>query len=231
MRLATRFFVSSSLLVTATVLGLIVAADRILRKELERETGASLEREARLVERLVPPDSTTWPSVAISVGRLIGHRVTLIDPSGRVRGDTEFPADALPGLENHATRPEVLQALATGVGRSARYSVSTDLNRMYVAVRGGPPGLAIVRVSTTLATVDAQITAVEWAVLVAGGVAIGLAALLAWIGSRHYARPLVDLNAAAQAIAEERTPVFPDSRIPARDQPYLDTPSRRARTQ
>src|ERR1051325_8875246 len=100
MRLATRFFVSSSLLVTATVLGLIVAADRILRKELERETGASLEREARLVERLVPPDSTTWPSVAISVGRLIGHRVTLIDPSGRVRGDTEVPADAPPGTRN-----------------------------------------------------------------------------------------------------------------------------------
>src|ERR1041384_7847181 len=188
MRLATRFFVSSSLLVTATVLGLIVAADRILRKELERETGASLEREARLVERLVPPDSTTWPSVAISVGRLIGHRVTLIDPSGRVRGDTEFPADALPGLENHATRPEVLQALATGVGRSARYSVSTHLNRMYVAVRGRPPGPA--------------------------GAALAPGAVPPGSGTRHYARPLVDLNAAAQAIAEERTPVFPDSRIP-----------------
>src|ERR1051325_7289496 len=142
MRLATRFFVSSSLLVTATVLGLIVAADRILRKELERETGASLEREARLVERLVPPDSTTWPSVAISVGRLIGHRVTLIDPSGRVRGDTEFPAPRRPG---------VLRAPPPGGGPSAPYSVSPDLTRMSVAGRGAPPGLAIVRVSTTLA--------------------------------------------------------------------------------
>jgi hypothetical protein len=98
-RLATRFFISSSLLVAATVLGLILAADRILRKELESETGAALEREARLVERLIPPDSTAWPEIAISLGQLVGHRVTLIDPSGRVRGDTEFPADALPGLE------------------------------------------------------------------------------------------------------------------------------------
>jgi two-component system, OmpR family, phosphate regulon sensor histidine kinase PhoR len=213
-RLATRFFLSSSLLVAATVLGLILAADRILRKELESETGAGLEREARLVAQLVPRDSATWPAIAISLGQLVGHRVTLIDPGGRVRGDTEFPADALPGLENHATRPEVLQALATGVGHSMRYSVSTDLNRMYVAIRGGPPGLAIVRVSATLATIDAQIEAVQWAVLVAGGVAIGLAALLAWVGSRHYARPLVGLTQAAQAIAEERTPAFPDSRIP-----------------
>lgn len=214
MRLATRFFLSSSLLVTATVLGLIVAADRILRKELERETAASLEREARLVERLVPADSTTWPTIAISLGRLIGHRVTLIDTTGRVRGDTEFPKDALPDLENHATRPEVLEALAKGVGSSTRYSVSTDLNRMYVAVHGGPPGLMIVRVSTTLATVDSQIAAVAWAIAFAGVVAIGLAAVLAWVGSLHYARPLVGLTAAAQAIAEERTPTFPDSRIP-----------------
>jgi two-component system phosphate regulon sensor histidine kinase PhoR len=213
-RLATRFFVSSSLLVAATVLGLILAADRILRKELESETGAALEREARLVERLIPPDSTTWPAIAISLGQLVGHRVTLIDPSGRVRGDTEFPADALPDLENHARRPEVLQALATGVGRSMRYSVSTDLNRMYVAIRGGPPGLAIVRVSATLSTIDAQIASVEWAVLVAGVVAIAIAALLAWVGSRRFAQPLVDLTTAAQAIAEERTPSFPDSRIP-----------------
>jgi signal transduction histidine kinase len=85
---------------------------------------------------------------------------------------------------------------------------------MYVAIRGGPPGLSIVRVSATLATVDAQIDSVEWAIAVAGIVAIGLAALLAWVGSRHYARPLIDLTAAAQAIADERTPTFPDSRIP-----------------
>ena len=214
MRLATRGFLSTSLLVAATVLGLILAADRILRHELERETGASLEREARLVARLVPPDSLAWPTIAISLGRLIGHRVTLIDPTGRVRGDTEFPADALPDLENHATRPEVLQALKSGVGRSTRYSVSTDLNRMYVALHAGPPGIMIVRVSTTLATVDAQIQAVEWAVALAGVVAIGFAALLAWVGSRHFARPLVQLTAAAQAIAEERTPQFPDSRVP-----------------
>ncbi len=214
MRLATRFFVSSSLLVTATVLGLIVAADRILRRELESEYAAALDREARLVERLIPPDSTTWPSIAISLGRLIGHRVTLIDTTGRVRGDTEFPADALPKLENHATRPEVLQALASGEGRSMRYSVSTDVNRMYVAIHGGPPGLMIVRVSAPLATIDAQIEGVAWAIALAGVIAIGLAAVLAWVGSRHYARPLVGLTTAAQAIAEERTPTFPDSRIP-----------------
>jgi len=213
-RLATRFFLSTSLLVAATVLGLTLAADRILRDQLERETAQGLEREARLVDRLVPADTTQWPTIALQLGALIGHRVTLIDTTGRVRGDTEFPADALPQLENHAHRPEVMAAVATGVGESKRYSVSTDLNRMYVAIRTRVPGLLVVRVSTTLAAVDAQIDAVQHAVWFSGLVAIVLAALLAWFGSGYYARQLLGLTSAAQAIAEERLPLFPDSRIP-----------------
>ena len=214
MRFATRLFLSTSLLVAATVLGLTLAADRILRRGLTDETAAALEREARLVAVQVRADSLTWPETAITLGRLIGHRVTLIDPSGRVRGDTDFPPDALPALENHATRPEVRAALDSGVGRSARYSVSTSENRLYVAIRGGSPGLAVVRVSATLAVVDAQIGVVQRAGMLAGAVAILLAGLLAWVGSRHYARPLVGLTAAAQDIAEERPPTFPDSRVP-----------------
>jgi two-component system, OmpR family, phosphate regulon sensor histidine kinase PhoR len=213
-RLATRFFLSSSLLVAATVLGLTLAADRILRNQLEAQTAQGLEREARLVDRLIQADSIDWPTIAIQLGALIGHRVTLIDTTGRVRGDTEFPADALGQLENHAHRPEVMAAVATGIGESKRYSVSTDLNRMYVAVRAHIPGLLVVRVSTTLAAVDAQIDAVQHAVWYSGLVAIALAAILAWVGSGYYARQLLGLTNAAQAIAEERLPLFPDSRIP-----------------
>lgn len=214
MRLATRVFLSTSALVALTVLGVIVAADQILRTRLEDETALGLEREARLVATQLPADSLAWPKAAITLGTLIGQRVTLIDPSGRVRGDTEFPADALGGLENHATRPEVIAAIASGTGRGERLSASTNERRLYVAVRGGPPGIAIVRVSATLATVDAQVGAVQRAVALAGVLAILAAALLAWIGGRHYARPLIDLTTAAQTIAEEREPAFPDSRIP-----------------
>ena len=214
MRLATRLFVASSLLVAATVVGLVLAADRILRQELEAETARALEREARLVLTELPNDSLAWPAAAMHLGTLIGHRVTLIDSTGRVRGDTEFPKDALPELENHAGRPEVLAALAHGVGENTRLSASTNERRLYVAIHGGPPPIVIVRVSTTLAAVDTQVNTVQGAIAIAGLFAIFLAALLAWVGSRYLARPLVELTGAARAIAEERTPVFPDSGIP-----------------
>jgi len=214
MRLATRLFVATSLLVAATVAGLILAADQILRRELVTETQEALAGEARLIAVQVPRDSSRWSDAAHTLGALTGHRVTLIDATGRVRGDTNFPSDALPHLENHGGRPEVRQALAQGEGSSQRLSASTNERRLYVAVRGGPAGITVVRVSTTLASVDDQVTGVQRAVALAGVGAIAAAALLAWLLARSLARPLVELTATARAIAEDEPPEFPDSRVP-----------------
>ena len=214
MRLATRLFLTTGLLVAVAVAGLTVAADRLLRRHLEDEIALGLEHEARLVARLLPADSLRWADLARELGAGIGHRVTLIDPKGVVRGDTEFDRTSLGRLENHLMRPEVQQALATGVGWSGRLSASTNQRRTYVAVRGGPPGIAVVRVSTTLAAVDAQVQAVQRGVALAGLVAVLAAGVLAWIVSREVAKPLVALGDAARAIADGRPPEFPNARVP-----------------
>ena len=213
MRLTTRLFASTSLLVAATVVALIFIADQILRQRFEDEVAAGLGREAQLVAALVPADSSRWPEAAIALGRRIGRRVTLIDSTGRVRGDAEFDRTSLAGLENHLTRPEVQAALQTGLGRAARLSASTNARQMYVAVRGGPPGITVVRVSATLASVDAEVRAVQRAVALAGLGALALAAVIAWAASRALVRPLVSLSRAARDIAAGQEPMFPDSRV------------------
>src|SRR6266571_3250257 len=101
-----------------------------------------------------------------------------------------------------------------GVGRGARLSESTNERRMYVAVRAASPGLAAVRVSTTLAAVDARVGTVQRAVALAGLAALAAAGALAWLLSREVAKPLTQLAAAAHAIAAGRAPTFPDSRVP-----------------
>ena len=214
MKLATRLFATTSLLVAAVVAALIVSADRLLRRQLEDEIARGLQREARLVMRLLPADSLAWPDAARALGTLIGRRVTLIDRNGRVRGDTEFDRGALTRLENHATRPEVRAARDSGVGRAERVSASTNERQLYVAVRGGPGELAAVRVSTTLAAVDARLHTVQGAVALAGLTALLAAAGLAWLLSRDVAKPLVQLADAARAIAQGRSPAFPDSTVP-----------------
>jgi len=217
-KLATRVFVPTSLLAAAAVLGLTVASDRVLRRYFEDLIAGGLEREGQVIAALLPGDSLRWPDVARSLGTRLGHRVTLIDSKGTVRGDTDFDRASLGGLENHLLRPEVQQALALGSGRATRLSASTNERRLYVAVRGGPPGLAVVRVSTTLAAVDAQVGAVQRAVALAGlGVLIATllaAAALSWRVARDVTQPLAQLTTAARAIAEGQTPAFPAARVP-----------------
>jgi two-component system phosphate regulon sensor histidine kinase PhoR len=213
-RLGTRLFAIMSLIVTATVVAVFWLASGILRRHFEAEIAAGLEREARLAAQLIPPDTSQWEAAARRLGTLTGHRVTLIAPDGRVRGDADFDPNSLAGLENHLQRPEVQAALRTGTGRAQRLSASTNAPQMYVAVRDGPAGLAVVRVSATLDSVGAEVSRVQRAVGLAGLGALLVAAAIAWIASGALARPLVRLGAAARAIAAQRPPAFPHSNIP-----------------
>ena len=218
MKLATRLFASIGLLVAAAVVGSIIAADVLLRRNLEADIAAELERDARLVALSAPPDSTRWPEFAILAGARLGggRRVTLIDPEGHVRGDTEFGRAALGQLQNHRDRPEVRQVLDSGlsVGTNERLSASTNEPQLYVAIKDGPPGLAVVRVSTTLVIVDRQVHGVQRAVALAGLVMLLLTGFVAWLLARVLARPLLRITDAARDIAAGRAGEFPDVHVP-----------------
>jgi len=216
MKLVTRLFASIGLLVAAAVAGSIIAADVILRRHLEQEIAGELEREARLVAAFTPADSARWPEFAALAGARLGRRVTLIDPEGHVRGDTEFDRASLARLENHRNRPEVRAVLdsAQRVGMNERLSASTNEPQMYIAIKDGPPGLAVVRVSTTLIVVDAQVHAVQRAVAAAGLLLLLATWLVAWLLSRVLARPLLGIADAARDIAAGRAAEFPDVHVP-----------------
>ena len=74
---------------------------------------------------------TSVDDVAKRLGEEIDARVTIIDRSGVVLGDSdENPAT----MENHSNRPEVIEALSNGVGSSIRYSITLGCDMMHVAV-------------------------------------------------------------------------------------------------
>lgn len=216
MKLVTRLFASIGLLVAAAVAGSIIAADVLLRRHLEQEIATELEREARLVAAFAPADSARWPEFAALAGARLGRRVTLIDAEGHVRGDTEFDRASLTHLENHRTRPEVQAVLdsAKRVGMDERLSASTNEPQLYVAIKDGPPGLAVVRVSTTLAVVATQVHVVQRAVAGAGLLLLLAAWVVAWLLSRALARPLLRIAGAARDIAAGRVAEFPDVHVP-----------------
>ena len=151
------FAVSAAALLLAATLVSLSLADQTYRR-IEQ----SLISEARLVadvmathERDIPPGDIE--AEAVRIGKTLPARVTLIAADGTVVGDSMVSGPALATLENHGTRPEVLEAKARGVGVSRRYSHTIQTDMLYVAMPVSHPRITIVRLALPLTEVQDRI--------------------------------------------------------------------------
>jgi two-component system phosphate regulon sensor histidine kinase PhoR len=130
------------------------------------------------------------PAAASRLGKSYERRVTLIDASGRVLGDSDVPRENLPQVENHAGRPEVKAALAGHTGSAIRQSATVGEPFLYVAVPSPGAGpIAVVRVAEPL-TVFAEVNASLFRLfgLFAALTMLILLAVLFWLSGRQGAR-------------------------------------------
>ena len=198
MTLARRLVLGSLIVVGTLVLIVVAIIDRRIGSRLIEETTAALGREARLVALQWTP-GVDADSLANHSAAALGHRVTLVDSSGRVIGDSEFDGAALAQLENHAARPEIVAARSAPFGAAQRYSPSAGDEELYVAVRA-PLGTA--RVSVTTRVVDEIIGRARADVLLAALVALLLAMALAALLARSLSRPIIELRDGAYRLAQ-----------------------------
>ena len=197
MKLTQRLLIGSLLIVGLLVALVVAILDGRLRLRFYEESSAALLREARLVAAQWRPGLNV-DSLANAAGGALGHRVTLIDSSGKVVGDSEFDPPALGELENHLTRPEVQDALRGGTGTSRRVSPSAGDEELYAAVRSGH---GVARVSVSAVAIQQLFARARADVLVAAGIALALAFVLAWFFSQSVACPVVELRDVARSLA------------------------------
>ena len=116
-------------------------------------------------------------------------RLTWIAADGSVLYDTKTNAES---LENHASRAEVSQALATGIGESTRYSSTLMEKTMYYAQRLDDG--TVLRISISRATVGMIAVGMIQPLLIVLIVALILSGLLARRLSRRIVDPLNSLD-------------------------------------
>jgi two-component system phosphate regulon sensor histidine kinase PhoR len=169
-----------------------------LRSQLENE--ARITAEASLPGLLSQDKKVVLDALAKRLGEQTDTRVTIIDVDGTVLGDSEEDPST---MENHATRPEIRDALNTGLGEITRYSTTLGQKMMYVAVPISHQGetLGVARVSLPLVAVESLVNRVRVSITVAMAVATLLVILAAWIISRLTTRPIRKLTIASKKIA------------------------------
>jgi two-component system phosphate regulon sensor histidine kinase PhoR len=169
-----------------------------LRSQLENE--ARITAEASLPAFLSQDNEADLDALAKKLGAEIDTRITIIASDGTVLGDSEEDPYT---MENHATRPEVIDALNSGLGESTRYSTTLEQKMMYLAVPVAYQGeiLGVARVALPLTAVEDVVQQLTVSIIIAMAAAAVLVVLAAWLIARLTTRPIGELTAASKRIS------------------------------
>lgn len=196
------------LLTVIAVLAVELAAGLYLERELRLSLDNRIENElllhAQSARDLFEVNETELEIDSIDpltdrLGGSTDARVTVIAIDGTVLGDSELSVSEVEAVDNHATRPEILEAQDVGTGTSRRYSNTIRTDMLYVAVAFDH---GTVRVSKPLQEVDAAIQRLRVVLALAGVLALALAGFVAGLLSHFVSGRLRTLVDAAHAMAE-----------------------------
>lgn len=128
-------------LLVSALIGVDIWAERALRSDSERAVMEQLKAIAGIGQGQAPVLSSLPPFKTDEIDGLhgwvkrlqaSGARVTVITQQGLVLADSQSDPQT---MENHANRPEVIEALAQGTGHSIRHSVTINRDLLYYVVR------------------------------------------------------------------------------------------------
>ena len=179
---------------------------RTLERHLLDEVRENLLNEAKLVSIMCAKEIGDMrrdaPAIARTVGREIKARVTIIAADGAVAGDSELRDSDLRTLENHAARPEFLQAMKNGIGVSTRFSSTLGTNMLYVALpfRTATAQAGVIRMALPLSRLESAMASLRTFLGAALFLAVVCSLFLSYIIAHLTSRPLRNMASAAALI-------------------------------
>lgn len=185
----------------AVVVTLLMARTMLPQMEAEAvlRTRQELLATASMLRRLEPSSVDVADEILREVAVALDARLTYVERQGAVLLDTSLPLEKARHLENHASRPEVVEALSSGVGVAVRSSDTLDQDMVYAAMTmtavGGLPA-GVLRLAVPYGAVMQSVDRVQAQAM---GV-FAVAAVLALVGVGLVARSLQN---AILAISQE----------------------------
>ena len=174
----------------------------VLFSYFEAQMFTELESEAGYISYAVKNEGTDF----INNFNEKGKRITWVSSDGTVLADTKADAE---GLENHADRKEIADALKNGKGTSSRYSDTLMQKTLYYAEKLDDG--TILRVSTTQNSVVIILLGLLQPLIIIIVLALIISIFLSYRLSKAIIKPINELNLdnpAANETYEELTPLL-----------------------
>ena len=206
------------LIICLSMAGLGVVLSNLVRQSKMEDIQQGLETSVLLLaEQLVQQDLLQNPSQidehVDDWARVTGMRITVIDASGEVIGESHQDHNQ---MENHADRPEFLQAMSSGLGNSVRYSETLDFDMLYTAAPFAIDGenAGVVRAAFSLESLEDDVQELQETIWLGAGIsALVMASVALWFYNRTVS-PLASLIASTRGDQAEDSGVkiHPDRR-------------------
>lgn len=183
LRLDQLYFRNFSILFFATLLVAAVSGYIVLEKIEINDHKTMLSN--MIDQYIVAEKQVTNPHQLIDeIHRRTGVRITIIGEDGKVLFESNRE---IAGMENHRTRPEIVEAMRKGTGASVRFSKSIGRDFLYVAKRDGK---RFVRMAYPLANIQENFFQFWLRAMLLFVIALGLAFWMAMRINKRISRDL-----------------------------------------
>jgi len=185
-------------------------ADGVLQRDYERTGLEQLLAIARIAQANPPQFTSLPPAEPEEISALqtwmqhiaaSGTRVTIITADGVVIADSQSDPQT---MENNARRPEIMQALAQGSGRSIRHSDNINRDLLYYAVQQTSPSgqTYILRFALPVQTVGQVLWPFRRSLWLASVLILLIAGMVVVLVARSFSDRIERLTAFSQRVAE-----------------------------
>ncbi len=205
-RISGKLFFTYLIIIIICVISVGLFSTFYLRDFYLNHLSSNLESNATLVKDILYPDLTKNNLSQINskvkmLGEEIKTRITIIDPQGKVLGDSE-ENPAL--MENHSDRPEIKEALQGRTGKNIRYSATLGVDMLYISIPVVTDNqiLGVVRLSLPLVEVKENIAYLRRITFLAALIGLLLASFVSLIMSLSITRPLREMTEISQRISQ-----------------------------
>jgi two-component system phosphate regulon sensor histidine kinase PhoR len=204
-----RLFLSFTAVILAALLLPALYTRSVLEGELLSDAKAAAARQLDAAAWALEHSGLTAPAGlqpwVQDLGRRLDVRLTFIAPDGVVLADSELTAGQVRSMENHAERPEIVEASELEHGLSVRYSATLGLELIYAATRvhnvaGLPEGT--LRLAVPYLGLKMRIEGLAAKVLLAMLLAAALGLVLSWAVTRSVARSIAEMIHVAEGISQ-----------------------------
>lgn len=135
-------------------------------------------------------------------GKNINARITVIRTDGIVLADSETDPQT---MANHGDRPEIIQSLQDGLGKSVRFSSTIQAEMMYIAlpIIEDDRTYGVLRLSIFLKEINILLNTLRTRFMAISVIFIIISLVIAFYFSNNLSKPIKELVATSRKIAEE----------------------------